>query len=211
MYRNFLKRFLDIVLALIGLPFLFLICIILTPLIYLDDRGPIFYNSNRLGKDAKIFKMYKFRTMGVNAPDLRNDDGSTYNAENDPRLTRIGRLLRKTSLDEAPQLLNVIKGNMSVIGPRPDLPEAINLYSAFQIRKLEVRPGISGYNQAYFRNSVSADEKFKNDVFYVNNLSFLLDLQIFFRTITTVFKQDGIFFDVTKGKSIGETNSTLKL
>lgn len=146
MYKRFFKRVVDLAIALIALPFWLVVLIIIGPLIYLEDRGPMFYNAPRLGKDGKVFTMYKFRSMKANAPDIRNEDGSTFNTEDDPRLTRIGRFIRKTSLDETPQILNVIKGDMSIIGPRPDLPEHMELYKGDERRKLEVRPGITGYN-----------------------------------------------------------------
>ncbi|MCK9329632.1 MAG: sugar transferase, partial [Candidatus Cloacimonetes bacterium] len=110
MYRDFFKRIFDLVLAIIALPFWLIILVIVGPMIYFQDKGSIFYNAPRLGKDGKIFKMYKFRSMKMNALDLRNEDGSTFNAEDDPRLTNIGKFMRKTSLDETPQLLNIIKG-----------------------------------------------------------------------------------------------------
>src|SRR3954467_12999028 len=116
MYKSFLKRIFDLILALVALPFWFIILIVIGPIIYFQDKGFIFYNAPRLGKNGKIFKMYKFRSMKMNAPDLRNEDGSTYNAEDDPRLTKTGKFLRKNSLDEIPQILNVIKGDMSLIG-----------------------------------------------------------------------------------------------
>ena len=128
MYRKFFKRFFDVVLALVALPLGLIILAIIGPVIYFQDKGSIFYNAPRLGKDGKIFKMYKFRSMKMNANDLRNEDGSTFNSENDQRLTRIGKFIRETSLDETPQLLNIIKGDMSIIGPRPDLPEHLKLY-----------------------------------------------------------------------------------
>lgn len=193
MYRKYLKRIFDFVLAVIALPFWFIILIIIGPIIYLQDKGPIFYNAPRLGKDGRIFKMYKFRSMKVNAPDLRNEDGSTFNSENDPRLTKIGKFIRKTSLDETPQILNVVRGDMSFIGPRPDLPEALNIYSDNQEKKLLVRPGISGYNQAYFRNSVTSSEKFGNDVYYVQNLNFKMDIKIIIKTLETIIKRDNVF------------------
>lgn len=195
MYRNFFKRIFDLVLAIIALPFWLIILVIVGSMIYFQDKGSIFYNAPRLGKDGKIFKMYKFRSMKMNAPDLRNEDGSTFNAEDDPRLTKIGKFIRKTSLDETPQLLNIIKGDMSIIGPRPDLPEAIKKYSNASRIKLNVRPGITGYNQAYYRNSVSTSEKFMNDVYYVNNLSFIMDLKVAFKTIESIFLQKNIFID----------------
>lgn len=198
MYKKYFKRILDLALAIIALPIWFIILIVIGPLIYFEDKGPIFYNAPRLGKDGKIFKMYKLRSMKVNAPDIRNEDGSTFNSEDDPRLTKIGKLIRKTSLDEIPQFLNIIKGDMSIIGPRPDLPEHMRLYEGNEARKLEVRPGLTGYNQAYFRNTISWKERIKNDIYYVDNLSFWLDLKIFFRTILAVLKRENIFIEQNK-------------
>lgn len=193
MYRKYFKRIFDFILAVIALPFWFILLTIIGPIIYIQDKGPIFYNASRLGRDGRIFKMYKFRSMKVNAPDLRNEDGSTFNSEDDPRLTKIGKFIRKTSLDETPQLLNIVKGDMSFIGPRPDLPEAFEIYSSLEKMKLLVRPGITGYNQAFFRNSVTSENKFKNDVYYVENISFLLDLKIFLKTIYAVVLRKNIF------------------
>lgn len=186
MYK-FFKRVLDLLLSLILLPLMILVTIVIGPIIYFSDRGSIFYLSKRIGKRGRIFNMYKFRSMKMNAPDIRNSDKSTFNGVNDSRVTRIGKFIRKLSIDEIPQLINVIKGDMSFIGPRPNM--ATTLYADLdQIRKerLEVKPGITGYSQAYFRNSISAIEKYKNDVFYVNNISFLLDVKIFFKTIISV-------------------------
>ncbi|MFJ7974809.1 sugar transferase [Peribacillus sp. NPDC096379] len=193
MYRNFFKRVFDLILALIALPFWFIILLIVGPIIYFQDKGAIFYNASRLGKNGKIFKMYKFRSMKMNAPDLRNEDGSTFNAEDDPRLTKIGKFIRKTSLDETPQLLNIIKGDMSIIGPRPDLPEHRALYEGNEGRKLEIRPGVTGYNQAYFRNTVPWKERIQNDIYYINQLSWWLDIKIFFKTAMSVLKREDVF------------------
>lgn len=193
MYKGLFKRALDLSLAIIALPFWFVILIVIGPIIYAQDKGNIFYNAPRLGKDGKIFKMYKFRSMKLNAPDIRNEDGSTFNSEDDPRLTKIGKFIRKTSLDEIPQLLNIIKGDMSIIGPRPDLPEHQDLYEGIEIRKLEVRPGVTGYNQAYFRNTVPWKERIQNDIYYIDHLSFMLDIKIFFKTAESVLKREDIF------------------
>lgn len=193
MYRYFFKRMIDLVLALVAFPFWLIILLFLGPIIYLEDRGSIFYISNRVGKNGKIFKMYKFRSMKMNAPDIRNDDGSTYNSEDDPRLTQIGKFIRKTSLDETPQLLNIIKGDMSIIGPRPSLPEALEKYDDYFKRKFEVRPGITGYSQAYFRNSIGLKQKVTNDIYYVDNLSFWFDVKIFFRTVLSVLSKENVF------------------
>jgi len=193
MYKKYFKRIFDLILSLIALPFWFIILIIVGPIIYFQDKGPIFYNAPRLGKDGEIFKMYKFRSMKVNAPDIRNEDGSTFNSEDDPRLTKIGKFIRKTSLDETPQLLNIIKGDMSIIGPRPDLPEHRELYEENEERKLEVRPGVSGYNQAYFRNTVPWKERIQHDIYYIDHLSLWLDIKIFFKTAVSVLKREDIY------------------
>ncbi len=195
MYKNYIKRGLDIVLSVILLPFLLLIVVLIAPIIYFTDKGKIFYNADRLGKNGKTFKMYKFRTMKENCKDLRNADGSTYNGEDDPRLTKIGKVLRKTSIDELPQILNALKGDMSFIGPRPDLPEHIEQYKNNEKRKLEVRPGITGYNQAYFRNSIEWKDRIKNDIYYIDNLSFKLDLKIFFKTLKTILKEENVYIE----------------
>ncbi|WP_286906548.1 sugar transferase [Clostridium sp. UBA1652] len=193
MYRNFLKRFFDLVLALIALPVWGVIFIIIGPIIYFQDKGPIFYNAPRLGKDGKVFKMYKFRSMKVNAPDVRNSDGSTFNSENDPRLTKIGMFIRKTSIDETPQLLNIIKGDMSIIGPRPDLPEHIELYEGNEKRKLEIKPGVTGLNQAYYRNTIPWKQRIQNDIYYIDNLSLWLDIKVFFKTVMSVLKREDVY------------------
>lgn len=198
MYRNFFKRMFDLVLAIIALPFWLSILIIIGPMIYFQDKGSIFYNAPRLGKDGKTFKMYKFRSMKMNAPDIRNEDGSTFNAEDDPRLTNIGKFIRKTSLDETPQLLNIIKGDMSIIGPRPDLPEHMDLYEGDEVRKLEIRPGVTGYNQAYFRNTVPWKERIKNDIYYIDNLTIWMDIKVFFKTVLTVIKREAVFVENKK-------------
>lgn len=193
MYRRYIKRILDLALAISLLPFLLLLSFVICPLIIFEDGGSPFYVSERLGKGGKVFKMYKFRTMKRNAPDIRNADGSTYNAENDPRLTRTGAFLRSSSLDELPQIINILKKEMSFIGPRPDLPDHIRLYSKRELEKLSVLPGITGYNQAYFRNSVDFKERLENDLYYVRHLSFSLDLKIFIKTIEGVVLKRGIY------------------
>ena len=183
MYRTYVKRFLDIVFAIIGMPFFIIIFIVVSPLIFLEDKGPIFYNAQRIGRNGTVFTMYKFRSMKKNAPDLRNKDGTTFNSENDSRVTRIGKILRRTSLDETPQLLNVLIGDMSFIGPRPDLPDMIKIYREGDERKLLIRPGITGYSQVMYRNSSSLDQRFDGDIYYEANISMLLDLKIILKTL----------------------------
>ncbi len=193
MYEKYFKRFLDICFSMIGLLIFFLAFIVVAPIIYMTDKGPVFYNAKRLGIYGKPFKMYKFRSMKVNAPDIRNEDGSTYNSDDDPRVTKIGRIMRKTSIDELPQFINVFLGQMSLIGPRPDPLDDMEIYTEEQKKKLNVKPGITGYNQAYFRNAITQDKKFENDVYYAKNISFMLDVKIFVRTIITILKHDNIY------------------
>ena len=196
MYKHFFKRLFDITVALVALPFFILIFIFLAPIIKLTDGGPIFYNAPRLGKRGKVFRMYKFRSMRVNSPNLLNADGSTYNGEGDPRVTKIGRFIRKTSLDETPQIFNILFGHMSLIGPRAHLTTNYKGYENLdEVRKkrLDVRPGITGYNQAYFRNSVGSEDKLKNDVYYVEHLSFWFDVKIFFKTIASVLGRKNVY------------------
>lgn len=177
-------------------PVVAIVSLIISILVVTEDGGPIFYKGKRLGEKGKIFKMYKFRSMKVDAPDLRNEDGSTFNSEDDPRLTKMGKILRKTSLDELPQLINVLIGDMSFVGPRPDLPEHITYYEKNEMKKLEVKPGITGYNQAFYRNSIEWKERLKNDVHYSENLSLYFDLKILVVTIVNVLNKKGIYKDV---------------
>lgn len=197
MYKHFFKRLIDFLISLLALPFVLLTIIIFGPIIFLTDRGPIFYCGERIGKNGKPFKMIKFRSMKVNAPDIRLEDGSTFNGENDPRVTKIGKFLRKTSIDELPQFLNVLVGQMSIIGPRPDPLDWLDRYPDDIKVFLTVRPGITGYSQAYFRNSADGYEKMQNDAYYAKNLSFGLDVKIFFKTIVTVFKRENIYKDTS--------------
>lgn len=192
MYIHFFKRVIDLVFALIALPFVLLLIVIIGPIIWLDDHGPIFYAGKRIGQGGKPFGMLKFRSMKINAPDIRLEDGSTYNGDDDPRVTNVGRFLRKTSLDEIPQFLNVLVGQMSMIGIRPDPLDWLEKYNEHERVILTVKPGITGYNQAYFRNSADGELKLKNDVYYAENISFWLDVKIFFKTIKTVLFRENI-------------------
>lgn len=196
MIYPFFKRSFDIVLSLIALPFVLLTILVFAPIIYLTDRGPVFYNAPRLGRKGKIFKMYKLRSMKVNSPNLKNADGSTYNGEDDPRVTPVGRFMRKTSVDEFPQFLNVLKGDMSLIGPRAHLTTSYTGYENLdekRQKRLQVRPGITGYSQAYYRNSATSEQKLENDVYYVEHMSFLLDVKIMFKTVFSVLKRENIY------------------
>lgn len=189
-----LKRILDVLLSLmLSIPLVPIVLLVGIAIIA-EDGLPIFYRSKRMGKDGEIFDMLKFRSMYNNAPDLRNADGSTFNAPDDARVTRLGKLLRKTSIDELPQIFNVLKGDMSFIGPRPSLPTTpYSQYSDIRKKRVMVKPGITGYSQAYYRNSISQEEKFRYDGYYVDHMSLALDTKIFFATIKSVLLRRGIF------------------
>jgi lipopolysaccharide/colanic/teichoic acid biosynthesis glycosyltransferase len=191
-YTHFFKRVFDLVFAILVLPFVLLLIAIIGPIIWFDDKGPIFYAGKRIGIHGKPFGMLKFRSMKVNAPDIRLEDGSTYNGDDDPSVTKVGKFLRKTSLDEIPQFLNVLVGQMSIIGIRPDPLDWLEKYNEHERIILTVKPGITGYNQAYFRNSVDGEVKLKNDVYYAEHISFWLDVKIFFKTIKTVLFRENI-------------------
>lgn len=195
MYKTVFKPLTDFLGALILLPFVILVVFFFAPVIWLTDRGPIFYNAPRTGLYCRQFKMFKLRSMYVNAPDLRNTDGSAYNASDDPRVTPIGRFLRKTSIDELPQLLNVLLGQMSFVGPRPTLGHNDIRFEELEgdfKQRFKVKPGITGYAQAYFRNSIPQAEKFHWDAYYADHVGMLLDAKILFRTFFAVIREKNI-------------------
>ena len=193
MYKSFIKPVCDWLIALIAFPFFCILWVIVAIAIKIEDGGPVFYMANRIGKDSKKLRMYKFRSMKVNAENITNPDGSTYNAKDDPRVTKVGRFLRETSLDETAQLLNMLKGEMSLSGPRASGWDALPTYQEDELDKMKVRPGITGYTQAYYRNSISVREKRLYDAWYANHISFWLDVKIFFKTIVTVFRHDNVY------------------
>lgn len=186
------KRTFDILLSLILMIPVILIVIISYIFIKIEDGGPLFYKAERTGLFGIPFKMYKLRSMKENAPDIRLEDGSTFNGDDDPRVTKFGKFARKTSIDELPQIINVLKGDMSFIGPRPDTPMYLDKYTDEEKIILTVRPGITGYNQAINRNSVLTKEKLENDVYYVKHLSLFFDLKIIFMTINTIIMRKNI-------------------
>ena len=210
MYKNCFKRLFDILISLIALPVLLVVLIVLAPIIYFTDKGPVFYNAQRIGRNGKLFIMYKFRSMYVNAPDIRLADGSTYNGVDDPRVTPVGRFIRKTSIDELPQVLNILLGNMSLIGPRPDPPDWLERYPEDVKVFLTVRPGITGYSQAYFRNSADGAEKMKNDAYYATHCTFGLDVKIFFKTIATVLLAEHTYKDTENEEQAKQVAEMLK-
>ena len=190
-YR-FIKRLFDVVASAILMIPIGIVILISTVFIKAEDRGPVFYMAERTGRFGRIFKMYKLRSMKLNALVIRLADGSTYNGEDDPRVTKFGKFARKTSIDELPQVINILKGDMTFIGPRPDTPVGSAAYTEEEKIILTVRPGITGYNQAVNRNSVLTKEKLKNDIYYVKNLSLWFDIKIVFMTIATVFGHKNI-------------------
>jgi lipopolysaccharide/colanic/teichoic acid biosynthesis glycosyltransferase len=186
MYRELCKPFFDIISALIGLILLFPIFLVVTVFLFFANDGKPFFFQLRPGKGGKIFKIIKFKTMN----DRKDAEGNLL--PDSVRLTKVGSFVRKTSLDEIPQLLNVVIGDMSIVGPRPLLTTYLHLYSNFQNRRHEVKPGITGWAQVNGRNAISWDKKFELDVWYVDHISFLLDLKILFKTVQKVIKSDGI-------------------
>ena len=186
MYKIFFKPLLDFVLSLLGIIVTSPIFLIVFIALLFANRGKVFFLQNRPGKNEEIFKIIKFRTMN----DKRDAQGNLLPDEE--RLTSIGKLVRKTSLDEIPQLINVLLGNMSLIGPRPLLPEYLPLYNDFQKKRHLIKPGITGWAQINGRNAVEWEKKFKFDVWYVEKVSFLLDLQIMFLTLKKVLKLEGV-------------------
>lgn len=189
MYK-YIKRSLDLITALFLVIILSPVMLIAAILIAVNRDGPILFKQERPGKDGKIFTVYKFRTMSTVLRDKNGNELSDFD-----RMTKIGNILRKTSIDELPQLFNIIKGEMSFIGPRPLLKEYLELYSPEQMRRHDVLPGISGWAQVNGRNTLTWDEKFAFDVYYVDHYSFKMDLKIFIKTIENVVSQDGINSD----------------
>ena len=186
MYRSFFKQIIDSIAASFGLVVLSPIFFITIVWLGFTNQGKPFFLQDRLGKKGKLFRIIKFKTMN----DKKDFHGNLLSDKY--RLTKIGKFVRKTSLDEIPQLLNVIKGDMSLIGPRPLLPEYLPLYNSFQNRRHEVKPGITGWAQVNGRNAISWQQKFEYDVMYVDNINFLLDIKIFFLTMKKVVIGEGI-------------------
>lgn len=200
---HFFKRVVDIIFSLIG-------CIMLAPLtvvimlanLLAGDNGPVFYSQKRYGKDGKAFQLYKYRSMVMGAerklknylkknPEAKQEFDEFKKLKNDPRVTPVGKFLRKTSLDEFPQFINILKGEMSLIGPRPVVLDEIKKYGKNKDKFLSVKPGLTGYWQANGRSNTSYDERIEMELFYVDNASFWLDIKIFFKTFISVFKGEG--------------------
>jgi lipopolysaccharide/colanic/teichoic acid biosynthesis glycosyltransferase len=186
MYNSFFKRFQDFIIALLGLVILSPLFVLVTIGLFISNNGIPFFIQKRPGKNEKIFSIIKFKTMN----DKKDNEGNLLSDEQ--RLTKIGSFVRKTSIDEIPQLFNVLKGEMSLIGPRPLLPEYLPLYNELQNRRHEVKPGITGWAQVNGRNSISWQQKFEFDCWYVDNISFKLDMKIVVMTIKKIVIKEGI-------------------
>jgi len=195
-----IKRILDLVLVIVALPILVPIFFIIGLLIKLDSPGPILYKHHRVGKDGKPFDMYKFRTMVIGADqmldqlkELNEADGPLFKIKNDPRQTRLGRFLRRTSIDELPQLINIFRGEMSVVGPRPGTPEEVAQYEPWQRERISVRPGLTGLWQVSGRSNIPFDEMCLLDIFYVENWSLDMDVRIMLQTVPNVLFGNGAY------------------
>ena len=195
----YVKRALDIIISLIGLILLSPVFIIISLAIKLESKGPVFFGHTRIGKNGKTIKIYKFRSMVQNAEDLiknftpeqMKEYKENYKLTNDPRITKVGNFLRKTSLDELPQLVNIIKGDLSIIGPRPVVAEELKKYEENIDKFLSVTPGLTGYWAANGRSNTSYEERIKMELYYIDNMSFMMDIKVFFKTIVSVLKKDG--------------------
>lgn len=197
MYEKYIKRILDFVLSLLAIIILSPLLLIIAVLIKLTSNGPVFFLQERLGKNGKVFNIIKFRTMIPNAENI--GDGLKVRAETDSRITKIGKILRKTSLDELPQFINVLVGQMSLIGPRPPVtyhPHKYEEYTEKQRKRFLVRPGITGLAQVRVRNSATWDERIKIDIEYVNKITFCDDVKIILKTIVQILKRKDIYKEV---------------
>lgn len=191
---NIAKRALDIIASTLGLIILSPILLVVAILIKLESKGPAIFSQKRIGLNKKEFKMYKFRSMVQNAEELKEKlakenemSGPMFKMKNDPRVTKVGRFIRKTSIDELPQLINVLKGDMSLVGPRPSLPKEVSKFEPWMLRRLQVKPGLTCYWQVSGRNNIDFENWMKLDLQYVNDRSFWLDLKLILKTATVLF------------------------
>lgn len=198
----FAKRVIDIagasLASVVLMPLTLLICVV----VKLGSKGPVLFKQKRLGKGGVPFTLYKFRTMQDGAPMVRNEDGSAFVGAGDPRLTRAGKFLRDSTLDEIPQLINVLKGDMSLVGPRPDLLEQLALYDDLMRRKLEAKPGMASLSLVHGRNSLAWYKRAEVDVYYVDHRSLLLDAKIFLMAFLLVLLRRGVYYPKDYGGEI---------
>lgn len=189
-----IKRIIDILASIIGLVLLSPFLLIIAILIRLESEGPVIFSQKRIGIKGKTFNMYKFRSMVVNAEELKNNlekenemSGPMFKMKNDPRVTKVGKFIRKTSIDEIPQLINVVKGEMSLVGPRPSLPKEVKEFEPWMMKRLEVKPGLTCYWQVSGRNNIGFEDWMKLDIKYVKERSVLLDIKLILKTVTVLF------------------------
>lgn len=193
------KRLLDILLTSLAMIVVIPISLIISILIRLDSKGPVIYKQKRLGQNGKLFTIYKFRTMVCNAeevmknftPEQKEEFEKHFKLKNDPRITKMGNFLRKTSLDEMPQLINILKGDMSIIGPRPVVENEIEKYGFFKNKYLSIKPGLTGWWACNGRSSTTYNERISLEIYYIDNISLKLDIKCFFKTILSIIKKDG--------------------
>lgn len=188
------KRVLDVIASFLGLVILSPILLIVAILIKLESKGPAIFAQSRIGLSGKEFKMYKFRSMVQNAEELKEKlakqnemSGPMFKIKNDPRVTKVGKFIRKTSIDELPQLLNILKGDMTLVGPRPSLPREVEKFESWMLKRLEVKPGLTCYWQVSGRNNIDFYEWMKLDLKYVNDMSFWIDIKLIFKTVAVLF------------------------
>lgn len=194
-----IKRVIDVILASVALILLSPLFVIIAIAIKIDSKGPVFFAHKRIGKNGKIIKLYKFRSMVINAeeliksftPEQMREYKENYKLTNDPRITKVGKFLRKTSLDELPQLINIINGDLSIIGPRPVVADELEKYGVNKDKFLSVTPGLTGYWAANGRSNTTYEQRMKMELYYIDNLSLKMDIKVFFKTILSVLKKEG--------------------
>ncbi len=195
-YATYGKRIIDLIVVVCCLPIAIPLLLFAVFWVLICDGPPPFYVAARMGYHGRRIRMYKIRTMLPNAPDWRNADGSTFNSDDDSRLTKSGKYIRKLSLDELPQLFNVLRGDMSIVGPRPTLyRDDFKSFTDLRKKRYNIRPGITGYTQAHYRNSIGQNEKFVYDAWYVDNVSLILDIKIIFATAISCMRRKHIYKD----------------
>lgn len=194
-----IKRVIDVILASVALILLSPLFAIIAIAIKIDSKGPVFFSHKRIGKNGKIIKLYKFRSMVINAeeliksftPEQMREYKENYKLTNDPRITKVGKFLRKTSLDELPQLINIINGDLSIIGPRPLVADELEKYGVNKDKFLSVTPGLTGYWAANGRSNTTYEQRMEMELYYIDNLSLKMDIKVFFKTILSVLKKEG--------------------
>ena len=197
--QKLVKRVIDVILASVALILLSPLFAIIAIAIKIDSKGPVFFAHKRIGKNGKIIKLYKFRSMVINAeeliksftPEQMREYKENYKLTNDPRITKVGKFLRKTSLDELPQLINIINGDLSIIGPRPVVADELEKYGVNKDKFLSVTPGLTGYWAANGRSNTTYEQRMEMELYYIDNLSLKMDIKVFFKTILSVLKKEG--------------------